>query len=265
MVDRILRLTNPMMKGDDVLKLQQILSKKNYPLGAPDGIFGRLTETAVRKFQLDNLIESDGRVGPQTWNHLKNVETFSKNKEIPKIDFSLGKRKPENSEFDRLGEWNVRKHGNNVILSIKGKMSTFGGSNDKGVKKDEPLALFGDKDGDKASLEASKSMNLRGIFTAPNGMVGAARRLNEKALYIACRWRYDDIRKITGVNPIEYLKSIKVRLTNTRNGRRIEAVPVDWGPNKTTGRVADLSPGAAEALGLKTDQEVEVSLLLRKK
>lgn len=265
MVDRILRFTTPMMRGDDVLKLQQILSKKNYSLGAIDGIFGRLTEAAVTNFQIDNGIDADGKVGPQTWNYLKKFEIFPKSKEIPKLDFSLGKRKPQPPEVTRLGEWSIREEGNNVILSVKGKMSTFGGCRDKGVKPDEGLALFSEKNGKEASQEASKSMNLQGLFTGSNDFVGAARRLNEKALYIACRWRYDYIRKITGVNASEYLKSIKVRVTNISNGRKIEAVPVDWGPKETTGRVADLSPGAADALGLKTDQEVEVILILKKK
>ena len=32
----------------------------------------------------------------------------------------------------------------------------------------------------------------------------------------------------------------------------------DWGPHVDTGRVADISPGLMEALGIETDDEVEV-------
>jgi len=42
------------------------------------------------------------------------------------------------------------------------------------------------------------------------------------------------------------------------NGKEFLAWPADWGPNENTGRVADLSPGLMEALGLNTDDEVEV-------
>ena len=41
------------------------------------------------------------------------------------------------------------------------------------------------------------------------------------------------------------------------------ALPADWGPNEKTGRVADLSPGLMEALGIDTDDEVEVSSRMR--
>ena len=159
----------------------------------------------------------------------------------------------------------MREGGSHIFLTIKGKMSTFGGKDDQGVKFDEGLALF-PENGEKAYQEASKSLHLKGLFTEKgpsNG--GAARRLNPDALYIACRWKYEDIRRITGKDAKEYLKMTKVRVTNTTNMKRIEAIPVDWGPHVTTGRVADLSKGAARALGVQTDQEVEVSLMLRKK
>ena len=32
--------------------------------------------------------------------------------------------------------------------------------------------------------------------------------------------------------------------------------PVDWGPARWTNRIIDLSPGAMEALGVKTDQHI---------
>jgi hypothetical protein len=68
---RNLYLTDPPMKGDDVLKLQQRLFELGYTeVGARDGIFGRMTAAAVRNFQQRNDLEIDGYVGPKTWARL---------------------------------------------------------------------------------------------------------------------------------------------------------------------------------------------------
>ena len=45
-----------------------------------------------------------------------------------------------------------------------------------------------------------------------------------------------------------------------RPGLTLKAFPADWGPNESTGRVADLSPCLMDDLGIKTDDEVEVTL-----
>ena len=59
------------MQGDDVLKLQQRLLELGYAeVGAPDGIFGRMTREAVRRFQERNTLTVDGYVGPKTWARL---------------------------------------------------------------------------------------------------------------------------------------------------------------------------------------------------
>ncbi len=52
--------------GSDVLEMQKLLNKLGYGLDE-DGIFGRDTETAVKKFQSANGIGADGVVGPKTW------------------------------------------------------------------------------------------------------------------------------------------------------------------------------------------------------
>jgi hypothetical protein len=47
-------------------------------------------------------------------------------------------------------------------------------------------------------------------------------------------------------------------VTATATGKSLTAFPADWGPNDSTGRVADLSPGLLADLELVTDDEVEV-------
>ncbi|MBK8904575.1 MAG: PD40 domain-containing protein [Anaerolineaceae bacterium] len=69
--NRILRLTEPYMTGEDVTQLQQRLFDLGYTLvGEIDGIFGPLTEAAVKEYQANNNLEVDGIVGPDTWTKL---------------------------------------------------------------------------------------------------------------------------------------------------------------------------------------------------
>jgi peptidoglycan hydrolase-like protein with peptidoglycan-binding domain len=49
-----------------VRPLQQLLRARNHPV-AVDGIFGPITESAVKAFQQSNGLAADGIVGPLTW------------------------------------------------------------------------------------------------------------------------------------------------------------------------------------------------------
>ena len=66
--ERSLYLQTVRMKGDDVLLLQQRLLALGYSeVGVPDGVFGPMTDEAVRHFQENNDLVVDGIVGPVTW------------------------------------------------------------------------------------------------------------------------------------------------------------------------------------------------------
>ena len=134
-----------------------------------------------------------------------------------------------------------------ILFRVEGKMSTFGGPRDTGMSADEGLALF-----TQADLQNPKYSYLF-LPTPSPGITGLGRRLNPDKYYFACRWNYSE-------TPKEFLKRALARVENPSTGRAVDARPVDWGPNIATGRVADLSPGLAAALGLQTDDVVRITI-----
>jgi N-acetylmuramoyl-L-alanine amidase len=127
------------------------------------------------------------------------------------------------------------------VLDVRGKCSWFGGPDDTGVAPDEGLAFI---------AEVSQAPQLF-LSYQPEGTTGLARRLNPQAHYIACRWDYDE-------TPAFMLLEEMAMVTASKTGKSLKCYPADWGPNENTGRVADLSPGALEILGIQTDDEVSV-------
>lgn len=130
---------------------------------------------------------------------------------------------------------------------VTGKMSVFGGPRDTGMSPGEGLAL----------VSESNFLQVSAYFLPeqPPGTTGLGRRLNPDTFYIACRWDYAE-------TPKRYLLNSLVTVRNPANGASAEAKPVDWGPAAWTGRVADLSPGLAQHLGLSTDEVCEVEWAL---
>jgi hypothetical protein len=128
------------------------------------------------------------------------------------------------------------------MIKLVGPMSVFGGPDDRGVSASEGLALV-------PTYAAKPEVFLN---HQPPGTTGLARRLDTSKHYIACRWDYH------ATTPA-WLHQHVVRVSN-RKGVTIDCIPVDWGPNARTGRIADMSPGAAHALGLQTNDTVEVDI-----
>ncbi len=130
-----------------------------------------------------------------------------------------------------------------ATLKLTGTMSTFGGPTDTGMKPNEGLAIVRDSDLAAAEIAA--------LFIDPKRGAKGRNLKNDAARYIACRWVYSQ-------TPREFLLRTLVTVRNPASGVSFQARPVDWGPSKTTGRVADLSDKLAADLGLHTDQECEV-------
>jgi N-acetylmuramoyl-L-alanine amidase len=65
--DRSLYLQqSPFMRGDDVAALQARLTEMGFHCGRVDGIFGLMTEAAVKEFQKSVGVVVDGKCGPAT-------------------------------------------------------------------------------------------------------------------------------------------------------------------------------------------------------
>lgn len=61
-----LHVTSPLMKGPDVLRIQEQLQAWGYSPGTLDGEYGPATAAAVKAFQRAQALDADGVVGPLT-------------------------------------------------------------------------------------------------------------------------------------------------------------------------------------------------------
>ncbi len=130
-------------------------------------------------------------------------------------------------------------------FTMTGTCSTFGGPHDTGVSLREGLALYEYKDAINSPLTH--------LFIQPlDPKWGLARQLNPWALYCAMRWNYSIISR-------DVLRRAEVRV-KALSDAMVVCRAVDWGPNANTGRIIDLSPGAAKDLGVSTDDVVTVEL-----
>jgi N-acetylmuramoyl-L-alanine amidase len=124
---------------------------------------------------------------------------------------------------------------------VYGTCSHFGGPDDMGVEPDEGLAFI-------SEVEEAPQLFLP---YQPSGTTGLARRLNIYVHYLAMRFDYDKHPKETLLDKVALVRAVKT-------GISLKAFPADWGPAEWTGRIADLSPGLIDDLGITTDDEVEV-------
>jgi hypothetical protein len=129
---------------------------------------------------------------------------------------------------------------------VEGKVSHFGGPDDTGVSPSEGLAFI---------YTTSDQPDLF-LSYQPEGTSGLARRLNPDVPYVACRWPYDSATKSKWR---EVLLKEMALVEAPSTGKFLKCYPADWGPHTDTKRVADISPGAMERLGLKTDDTVKVT------
>ena len=68
--DSVSTLSKMGSRGDEVRRIQQKLKSMGYYTGSVDGIYGTQTQSAVKKFQRDNGLDSDGIAGSKTLSYL---------------------------------------------------------------------------------------------------------------------------------------------------------------------------------------------------
>jgi len=122
---------------------------------------------------------------------------------------------------------------------IIGTCSQFGGK-DSGMAHTENLSLY---------WSHSQCDERRDLFypRSEDLTEGTCHRLIEEVLYCAIRFDPKDKEK---------LRNTPIKVTNPLNEKFVKCILADWGPNENTGRSVDLSKGAMEALGVKTNDLV---------
>jgi hypothetical protein len=112
---RTLHVVSPLMRGPDVLEIQQQLDALGYHPGALDGRYGVATATAVRAFQRRQGLDVDGVVGALTREALAVAEPAD-HEALGSSDIGLAalqealehvgtKESPPNSNRTEFGEW----------------------------------------------------------------------------------------------------------------------------------------------------------------
>lgn len=126
---------------------------------------------------------------------------------------------------------------------MTGKVSTFGGKNDEGMKNDTGLALY-----------EPHEANLRPDIFFPadpkNPNQPTWQRLNPYFPYMAIRFERPIDRKGLQLKPWI--------IRNPKTNKFVTGFVVDYGPHESTDRIVDLSPQIMKTLDLETDDVVEV-------
>ena len=120
---RILKVTSPLMYGDDVKAVQNKLNSLGYNCGTADGYYGNATRSAVISFQSAKGLTADGEVGPATWNALFNSYSSSGSGTLPggsiKVFIDAGHgRKDSGASGNGLKE-------KDIVLSIATKLGSL--------------------------------------------------------------------------------------------------------------------------------------------
>jgi hypothetical protein len=79
---RLLFLTRPYLRGDDVAELQVLLAQLGFNPGRIDGIFGPLSDTALREFQNNCAMEASGALTKATLHELSRVRATNANRSL---------------------------------------------------------------------------------------------------------------------------------------------------------------------------------------
>ncbi len=112
--DRLLYHRTPMLRGDDVLDLQQRLNALGFAAGRSDGLFGPRTAEALREFQRNVGAVIDGICGPESIAALDRLSRFA------------GGSVSQIKEKEALRDGGLRLVGRRVYLAVEPGLDVVG-------------------------------------------------------------------------------------------------------------------------------------------
>jgi N-acetylmuramoyl-L-alanine amidase len=142
--DRLLYHRTPMLRGDDVLDLQEKLNALGFDAGRGDGIFGPHTADALREFQRNVGAVIDGICGPESIAALDRLSRFA------------GGSVASIREKEELRDGALRLAGRRVYLAVEPGLDALGEVVAKGLMELGADVLV-DGSGDDDSVVASEA------------------------------------------------------------------------------------------------------------
>jgi lysozyme family protein len=211
--DRLLYLHFPHFHGADVSVLQGALNVLGFAAGTLDGIFGAFTESAVREFQANSGLPSDGIVGPDTVRALGNLRHVWADKAPQALDQL--RRAPARSA-DVLSRLEVR------VVALDGRAAAVAGRLHNLALASNPAArvrVAADEFGQPGSLviglgtvESHGASTDRPIVVAGDGGDALARRLEVALRSSQCAPAAVDVVLQDGFDDEQTLQRIAVGL-----------------------------------------------------
>ncbi len=154
--DRLLYHRRSMLRGDDVAELQRRLNALGFDAGRGDGILGPQTESALRQFQVNAGLASDGVSGPATVRALERLGSLA--------DGSVASVR----ELEILRHGSRSLSGRRLYLAVEPGLDSLGEAVRRGLAADGALVVLdtsGSADSDIAaaanSFEADIAVALR--------------------------------------------------------------------------------------------------------
>lgn len=145
--DRLLYHRTPMLRGDDVLDLQQKLNALGFDAGRGDGIFGPRTAEALRDFQRNVAAVPDAICGPESIAALERLSRFA------------GGSIASVREKEALRDGTLRLAGRRVYLAVEPGLDALGDVVAKGLIElgAEVLVDGSGEDDSMVAAEANRS------------------------------------------------------------------------------------------------------------
>jgi N-acetylmuramoyl-L-alanine amidase len=140
--DRLLALRQPMLRGDDVAELQRRLNMVGFDTVRLDGILGPETQRAVKAFQRESGLVSDGTFGPATLHQLDQVSTLADGSVASVRERELLRRGPH------------RLTGRKIFLAVQLGLGNLGIAVQGGLERAGATVLL-DTSGEQDSVLAS--------------------------------------------------------------------------------------------------------------